>query len=155
MHSEIFQISKEPINKPMTDTEFLATDCDYTGGGFVGIVADYVSDMNEKEQLNCIKNFVSVYKNGIDYNAEEKSFVIVDKKELFKEDFHKFSNVMEGFDMKTFMNNTWADKIQDILSPRFGWYVYTEGMWEPGKEFLRSVKNKEKYYFGSVLDYHF
>ena len=156
MHSKIFQLSTEPIKEDdlMTESEFLATDCDYTGGGFVGTVADYVSSMSSTEQKQCIKEFIKAFKNGIEYHTEDNYFVVIDKKEIFKEDFHNFSTSMEGFGIKEFVNKSWANRVKDIISPTFSWYVYHEYVWEPYTDFFRTVKNGEKYYFGSVLDYH-
>lgn len=156
MHSKIFQLSKEPIEKDelMTESYFLSTDCDYTGGGFVGTVADYVSAISEKAQKQEITEFVKAFKNGIEYHEEGNYFVVVDKKEIFKEDFHDFSTTMEGFSIKEFVNKSWANRVKDIISPTFSWYVYTDLCWEPYTDFFRTVKTGEKYYFGSVLDYH-
>jgi hypothetical protein len=155
MHSNIFQLERTPLR----EEEFVTEEEFYDG--FVGIVADYVdSDIDREEEILYFINQLKPY--GIIYNPEEQSIVFKEgfKEKYFLEKFNKLKQLTSELTLEEFAGIETFDelklwKIKQLIEDKFGTYIYTENCWMPLDAFLREMEEGEKYYFGSVIDYHY
>jgi hypothetical protein len=163
MHSRIFQIETAPVDKKA----YIMTG-DFEDG-FVGQVADYVADSDNREEdiRWLIGNFESVANENdlligsslIDYNPSDSSIIFKTgfKEAYFKKKFDQLQNTVAKLTLKEFSDNGYTIyQIEKLLGEKFGFYVQmTDCGYQTVDEFIReNVKENQKYYFGNTLDYH-
>lgn len=103
MHSKIFQISQKPIEDRISEDRYYY--------GFVGKVADYVSELDTDDQLNSISWLAEtpgIRVNNIDGMA---TITVVDKKAYFTTKLTEFKNALkrlEKISLDDFIANSGA-----------------------------------------------
>lgn len=163
MHSRIFQIEASPVS-----------ECDYisTGDfedGFVGQVADYVADSdNRQDDITCLLgDFDNVTDNNslligcslYEYNSNEESIIFRTgfKEAYFKAKFESLQEITSQLTLTDFANSPYmVYQIEKLLGEKFGFYIQIkDNGYQSLDEFIRSnIKENTKYYFGNTLDYH-
>ena len=152
MHSRLYQVSDQPISK-----EELTHEYDYYEG-FVGQVADYVSERNEEEikaDIDWLGGQV-----GIDVNSDKKTFVITSKTEYFSKKYDKFKEILERlstYTLEDFISpKNWLDfyNLKNACDESYGFYVDDCG-WTTLDSWVRNAEENKTYYIGSTFDYHF
>lgn len=153
MHSRIFQISKEPIDK-----------ADYIDSGyydydhwFTNSVADYVSDDCNRDAdiewlKSCAKGLIFDKDNYGDY------FVVKNKEDYFESKFKTFQTSLDKIkectieDFSNGMLGIWS--LKNAYEEKFGFYVDVDGEVISFDSFVRCFAVNEKWYVGNTLDYH-
>lgn len=157
MHSRIFQISAKPIEK----ADYI-NETDYYDTGFIGEIADYVSDDTDRESdIEWLKQRLE----GVaDFNGD--SFTIKDQRKYFEKKFSNFLEAIKDISLLTFEDfctdaNDFSYKMYELESAyrdKFGFYIDDNGEYagtEPFDDFMRRAKNGDVFYIGATLDYHF
>lgn len=152
MHSRIFQVSMEPINKG----EYIC-DSDYYEHWFTREIADYVSDDCNRD--SCIKWLDEVAKGYLIGKDDNGEYLIVTNKEeyfaLAYENFIKALNKIGRPTLKEFGNGIDLWYLKNADEDKFGFYVDADGELMTFDAFVRRCVINEKYYIGNILDYHF
>ena len=153
MHSRIFQVSLNPIEKADYITE---SNYDYEHW-FVGSIADYVSDdCDREEDIKWLKGCVEGISFGADNNGEY--FIVESKETYFEKKFIAFKKVLDKISKCTL-----SDFVQDIFEfyqlnilyeDKYGFYIDTDEELMTFDAFIRYCVEKEKYYLGGTCDYH-
>lgn len=152
MHSRIFQVSLDPIEKANYITEG-----DYYDHWFTNSIADYVSDdCDRDEDIKWLKGCV----NGISFGADDNGeYFIVESKELyFEKSFIAFKEVLDKLNKYTLSD--FSQGIFEIYhlnisyEDKYGFYIDADGELMTLDEFVRGCVEKEKYYLGGTCDYH-
>lgn len=156
MHSRIFQISREPISKD----EYIS-EADFYDNGFIGNIADYVSDDTDRESdIEWLKQRLE----GVaDFNGD--SFTIKDQRKYFEKSFSDFLEAIKDISLLTFEDfctdandfNYKMYKLESAYRDEFEFYINDIGGYgtEPFDDFMRRAKNGDVLYIGATLDYHF
>ena len=158
MHSRIFQISKNPIDK-----EDYIDELHYYDHWFTNSVADYVNGgTNREDDIGWLKE---CYENrglsfGVDNGGEY--VIVVDKYKFFEESFEAYQKALKELSEVTiddFVTGKYGMKMCRLTSAyddQFGFYVDSK---ESGLETLdtliRHSDNGTKFYIGATIDYHF
>ena len=153
MHSRIFQISKKPV------TDYMSEDRYYDG--FVGSIADYIDSLSEEDQMESIECLKAVLGDSVRIDIENKCMTIVSKKKYFERKYERFLNMaadvskMSFEDFCSFNGDVKMYSLMYDFDDKYGYYIddYDNG-WRTIDSFMREVKNREKFYFGIVTDYH-
>ena len=153
MHSRIFQVSMEPIEK----ADYI-DESNYYDHWFINSIADYVSDdTNRTEDLDWLTSYV---KGIVVSDDEDGEFLIVtDREKYFKnafEDFKKVIDEIKNCTIKEFskgLHNMW--RIIHTYEDKYGFYVDADGELITLDNFVRTCALNEKYYIGATLDYHY
>ena len=152
MHSRIFQVSMEPIDK-----DDYIEESYYYDHWFTNSVADYVSDdCDRKKDIQWLKDCV----NGIAFGYDDHGvcFVVKSKEEYFSRAFDAFKNVLERIkdctieEFATGIDGMW--KLKDLYEEKFGFYVDADGELMAFDSFVRHCTVGRKYYIGGTVDYH-
>lgn len=161
MHSRVFQISSQPIEK-----EDYIREGDFYDLPFLGEVADYVSeDTNKSDDIEWLKN---CYQNGVEIT--EDIIVITDKKKFFEDSFERFKETLKKLEEETtieafagvdkskygFGSNIYELKCL-AEGDKFGFYMFDFndcGYPETFDEFVRGAEEGKTYYIGATFDYH-
>lgn len=154
MHSRIFQVSMEPIDK-----DDYIEESDYYDHWFTNSVADYVSDSKYRdEDLKWIEDCYDTrgIKFGVDNNGEY--LIVEDKRKYFENSFNKFMKALDKIkdctidDFATGVDGMW--KLKDSYEEKFGFYVDADGELMTFDSFVRHCAVGRKYYIGGTVDYH-
>ena len=158
MHSRIYQISKNPIDK-----EDYIEESHYWDHWFVGSIADYVNEDTDRE--SDIKWLKDCYGDqGLSFGADEggEYFIIEDKSKYFAKNFEAFQKALKELTEITiddFVTGKYGMKMCSLTSAyddEIGFYVDGDdtGM-ETFDNCIRSSSNGTKFYIGATIDYHF
>lgn len=151
MHSRIFQVSLEPIEK-----EDYIEESTYWDHWFVGEIADYVVDSDRNEDIDWLKDCCNGLTFGTDDNG--KYFIVRNKEEYFKKKFKRFKNAVDTIKsctLEEFTKEIFAVwELKNAYEERFGFYVDADGELLNFDNFIRLCIVNEKYYIGGTLDYH-
>ncbi|MBP2070751.1 MULTISPECIES: hypothetical protein [Thermoanaerobacterium] len=153
MHGLIFQLNDEIIDKD----DFLTEEELYDD--FVGIIADYVDgDIDRDAAISEL--VISLTPYGIVHDPTEQSIVFKKgfKEKFFKPRLEKLKKRIANLTLKDFIGNSntlFLYEIKNLIEEKYGIYVYTNKCWATFDEFVREMKEGQKYYFGSAIDYHF
>ncbi len=158
MHSRIFQISKQPIDK----TDYIEED-NYYDHWFTNQIADYVNgDTNRESDIDWLK---SCYNNqGLSFGADDNGeyFVIEDKNKYFAPKFERFQKLLQELsavtldDFVSHKTSLQMYSLKEAYNDRYGFYVDSEDIFLVSfDEFVRCSKVGVKYYIGATIDYHF
>lgn len=157
MHSRIFQVSLNPINKE----DYI--DCstyDYDHW-FVNEVADYIiGSADRKGDIEWLKESVNGCTFGEDDNG--KFFIVDSKEEYFSEAFDRFKEAIgkiRNIRIKEFVSKyelshaIW--EVEDAYEDNRGFYVDADGEVMTMDAFIRRCLKGEKYYIGGICNYHY
>lgn len=167
MHSRIFQVSRQKIEKD----EYYDAERYYSGEheGFAGDyseVADYVDE--DTDRISDIK-WLSQYLVGSVEFLSEDSFKIINKNKYFDDKYINFRQAVEGVQNITkeeYINDQtksgiMLDHLEQSYSEKFGFYIdeynqknYYTDFFGPLDDFMRRVQDGEVYYIGATIDYH-
>lgn len=154
MHSQIFQLSCEPISKE----EHLGEDFFYDHW-FTYTVADYVSDSSRRADVKEIAESIPGIEGGVDENGE--FFIIREKEKYFEEGFKNFLKILDELKEATLENFAEDNSVEIRMRALNEEYCYKDGFYTilnqevvPFDEFIRYGILDVKYYIGAVLDYH-
>lgn len=158
MHSRIFQISKNPIDK----VDYIG-ESHYWDHWFTNSVADYVNGDTDRE--NDIKWLKDCYGNeGLSFGVDEggEYFIVEDKSKFFAKNFEAFQKALKELTEVTiddFVTGKYGMKMYNLKSAyddELGFYVDGDdtGM-ETFDSCIRSSSNGTKFYIGATIDYHF
>ncbi|NLW24677.1 MAG: hypothetical protein GXY91_05485 [Clostridia bacterium] len=149
MHSRIFQLSDEKINKD----DFI-TEENFYEDSFIGSVADYVSDnIDRKEDIKWLMSCLEPY--GVKLDKEEESIVFPKgfKQRYFEERFKKFKETVNGMTLNDFCDSIKAWQLSQIIEKKFDFYIYVSYP-QPLDDFIRDLEEEKKYFIGGIVDYH-
>ena len=160
MHSRLYQISKAPINE---DDRITERDM-YDGGDFVPTIADYVSEIEEGYDKEDVEWFAKALNGVAEFDG--KSFTIINKEAYFRE---KFNNFLESIDelkraatFEAFIDykfNSLSDayySLKNAYDYAYAFYITSDyNGYETLDSFMRWAEEGEKYYIGTVFDYHY
>jgi hypothetical protein len=154
MHSRIFQLTEEPIDKDDYMTEW-----SFCEDSFVGAVADYVSDNCDREEdIKWLIKSLEDVKEYFTHNPKNQSITFHPgfKVEYFRERFKKFNELVSGTTLEVFANGSNAYELKSTIEDKYSFYVHHE-YWEPFDSFVRSLPSDEDEtcYFGGTVDYHY
>lgn len=153
MHSKIIQVSRDEI----TQEDWITPEDFFLDGrfeGFVGWIADYVSDWDIDTYRNdIIDSFIKDFGNSVDYCDE--SFVVA---EGFVEKYtEELLSVVKSKiqQCKSLQDATWI--CETYTGDSFGCYIYEYGFGLTPiiKWIAEWLEEGRRYYIGAVLDYHF
>lgn len=153
MHNTIYQLEENKIK-----SEDFAKKEDFYDD-FVGSVADSVDDsLDRNETINEFIDSLKPY--GIVYESYEQSIIFKKgfKEKFFKPRLEKLKKRIANLTLKDFIgdsNTLFLYEIKNLIEEKYGIYVYTNKCWATFDEFVREMEEGKKYYFGSVIDYHF
>lgn len=163
MHSRIIQISHEPIAEEDYLDEYRYVD------GFVGHIADYVSESDRASDIDWLENCLN---GAIEVSKDKSFFWVTDKAKYFErkfEGFQEYARKLSGFTLEDFAGDgearEWGEsldsvmwKLRSIYDDEYAFYV-DDGDEYAGIEtldsFMRRAVNGDKYYLGATFDYHF
>lgn len=152
MHSRIFQVSMNPINKG----EYIC-DEDYYKHWFTREIADYVSDdCNREEDIEWLTDAARGYLVNKDDDGEY--FVVANKEEYFAPAYERFMKALNEIGKPTleeFTNGIGLWNLKNAAEDKFGFYVDADGELMTFDAFIRGCVTNEKYYIGGTVDYHF
>jgi hypothetical protein len=158
MHSRIFQISKNPIDK----VDYIE-ESNYWDHWFIGSIADYVNGDTDRESdiewlKHCYNNEGLLF--GVDEGGEY--FIVEDKHKYFAKNFEAFQKALKELTDVTiddFITGKYGMNMCNLklaYDDELGFYVDGDdtGM-ETFDSCIRSSSNGTKFYIGSTIDYHF
>ena len=153
MHSRIFQVSFDPIEK-----ENYIGESHYWDHWFVGEIADYVNENTDRDDdIKWLKDCCNGFIFGEDEDGEY--FIVESKEEYFKEKFERFMEALDKIKSCTLEDfargffEMWT--LKDAYEDKFGFYVDADGELMNLDDFVRGCAKNEKYYIGATIDYHF
>lgn len=162
MHSRIFQLSKDKVTEPLTESDIITYN-----EWFVGQIADYVNENTDRENdidwlLQTLNEEVSKYititkMNNVYISITFKSGF---KEQYFKEKLIKLKELVKNLTLEDFCDpgSIVIYSIENKIESKFGFYVYNDetGYIVPFDAFVRELNGtvEETYYFGSTIDYH-
>ena len=156
MHSNIIQLSKEPLVNPLDYIAPWKYEDD-----FIGRVADYVAPCDRKKSLNWI--FCAGEEFGVSYDAQAETLTIADRQAYFREKYDRFIHIAEkvcrisfgNFCISDGLTETYMSLLRDSFDNETGLYVDSD---EFGlvtfDRFMRCAEAGVPYHIGNVLDYH-
>lgn len=152
MHSRIFQVSMEPIK----ESDYMC-EADYYDHWFTKEWADYVSDECDRDaSIEWLKDCAKGYTVSKDDNGDY--FVVTNKEEHFEDAYNAFIDALNELGkptLKEFANGFSLYSLRNAYEDKGGFYIDADGELMTFDEFIRGCAVNEKYYLGSVLDYHF
>jgi hypothetical protein len=158
MHSRIYQISKQPIDK----SDYIE-ESNYYDHWFTNQIADYVNGDTVRENdidwlMACIKD------KGISFSlfGDEIHFIVEDKIKYFESKFEAFKNAIKELSVisiEQFISGECGLSmyhLKEAYDDRFGFYVDgDETDLVTFDDFVRQAEVGVKYYIGATIDYHF
>ena len=152
MHSRIIQLSKEPIKK-----EDYIQEEDFYDSGFIGTVADYVSDETDRE--DDINWFIQAYQLESQFNKEDDSLIITKEYILsqFQKNFDELKSKVNKMSLEDFIDPIKSYGLQSIIDGPGGFYIDSKeyGLMTFDTLLRRLLEKEEKFYIGGTVDYHF
>ena len=152
MHSRIFQVSLEPINK----ADYIE-ESNYWDHWFLNEVADYVVDSDDRNaDIAWLKDCEKGY--TVNHDANGDYLVITSRTDYFKNAFKRFAETLEQIknctieNFATGMYEIWG--LENSYEDKFGFYVDADGELMTFDSFVRHCAEGEKYYIGGTIDYH-
>lgn len=152
MHSRIFQVSMEPIEK---DDYILESD--YWDHWFTREIADYV---NGSTNRNDDIRWLMMCCDGFTFDNDDKGeyFIVEDKEIYFKEKFERFMQTIDkikDYTLEDFSKGffeMWG--LKDAYEDKYGFYIDADGELITLDRFIRACALNAKYYIGGTIDYH-
>ncbi|HHW57980.1 MAG TPA: hypothetical protein GXX15_10030 [Clostridia bacterium] len=155
MHGTIFQLEE----KPLRFEEDFACEEDFYDD-FVKVIADYVNeDIDRDAEIRYFVEYLKKYKE-IMYDPQEYSIIFPKgfREEYFSERFFNLKKFVQELTLEEFSTDStkvWI--LKNLINEKYGIYIYSrQSSWITFDEFVRcNLKEGQKYYIGTVLDYHF
>ncbi|MBT1280253.1 hypothetical protein VTU32_08200 [Thermoanaerobacter sp. CM-CNRG TB177] len=154
MHGTIIQLEE----KPLRFEEDFACEEDFYDD-FVGVIADYVSDDVDRDvEIQYFIEYLKKYKE-VTYDPQEYSIIFPKgfKEEYFSARFFNLKKIVQELTLEEFSTDStkvWI--LENLIEEKYGIYIYHKETWTTFDEFVRyNLKEGQKYYIGTVLDYHF
>lgn len=152
MHSRIIELSTEPIK-----VSERICQSDYYDNGFIGYIADYVDGDTDRE--SDIKWFIKYLKDkDMILKSNDASFTFGEnvREKYFKEKYDALKECMENMSFKKFCSDSLdLYKIQMHIEDKYDFYIHHDGAYQTLDNFMRNVEDRQTWYFGGTLDYHF
>ena len=158
MHSRIYQISKEPIQK----CDYIEED-NYYDHWFTNSIADYVNGNTDRgDDIKWLKDCCE--DKGLSFGSDDNGeyFVINDKMKYFTQNFEAFQKALKKLSNTTFddfvsgESGIFLYRLKEAYNDKFGFYVECESCGcETFDGFMRCAEVGVKYYIGATIDYHF
>lgn len=157
MHSRIYQVSTQPIDK----SDYIKESFFYDHW-FLNEVADYVdAETDRQDDIEWLKDFCET--GGITFGADENGefFIIVDKNKFFEWKFKAFKDALQKLSTMTIdefvadINNLDMYEMRQAYDETHGFYVCDNDDVKTLDELVRFAKTDTKYYIGATIDYHF
>lgn len=154
MHSRIFQVSTEPIDK----SDYI-TESSFWGHWFIGSIADYISEnCYRDEDLKWFEDCSE--QKGIEFGVDENGeyFIVLNKQKYFENSFHKFMTTIDKIknytidDFVNGFNEMWH--LKNAYEDKYGFYIDADGELMTFDNFIRDCAMEEKFYIGGTIDYH-
>ena len=154
MHSRIIQLSRSPISKDDWTDESKYFD------GFVGSIADCVGEIPEENRSYEIEQLMS---SAIAIDRNNEVIMIISKEAYFKDRYLRFKRVLHEIDavsFEEFMNgraSVGMMNINDSYNDKFGIYIDCDDVCglDTLDSFMRLVNNRDVFYIGNIVDYHY
>lgn len=158
MQGRIFQISKKPVEDRISEDRYYY--------GFVGKVADYVSELDTDEQLNSISWLAETPGIRVDNIDGMATITVVDKKAYFAAKLTEFKNALkklEKISLEDFIEHSGALETgmwmaSEAYEETSGFYVDDDdeqfGIITLDK-FMRKADEGSVWYIGTVIEYNF
>ena len=151
-HSRIFEVSKYK----MDPSDWLVAD-ELAESTFVGNIADYVRNIGDIDRQESIE-WLSKYTVGaLDVTLEDSDYKLAlaqnAKQTYFKERFESLKSMINKMTIDEFADDLTAWTMQELITQRYSFYVYEEGLYQTLDNFVRNAKDGEIYYICGVLDY--
>lgn len=157
MHSRIYQISRNPIDK----YDYIEEDR-YYDHWFTNSVADYVDDDTDRtDDIQWLKD--CYMDSGLSFDTDDNGeyFIVEDKVKYFASKFKTFQAALKELSEITldeFVSNKIDGQmyiLQDAYDSKFGFYVDGEETYlETFDSFMRYANIGDKFYIGATIDYH-
>lgn len=153
MHSRIFQVSMEPIEK-----DYYICESDYWESWFLNSIADYVNDdCDRTEDIQWLKDCCD---NAMTFGQDKNGdyFIINSKTKYFEKAFERFKLALDKIkdttidDFAQGIFEVW--QLKNAHEDRFGFYADVDGELMTFDAFVRLCATGEKYYIGGTIDYH-
>lgn len=158
MHSRIYQISKNPIDK-----EDYIEESNYWDHWFIGSIADYVNgDTDREDDIKWLKDCYE--ERGISFGVDDDGeyIVIEDKVKYFTPKFEFFQKALRELPASTIDDFIGCEcgyslyNLKAAYDDEFGFYVDGDDTsMETFDSFIRSSSNGMKFYIGATIDYHY
>lgn len=152
MHSRIFQVSKEPIEKE----DYIKEDNYIYEHWFLNSIADYVSDNCDRNvDIRWLQDCALGFTFGTDDNGEY--FIVNSKEEYFKSSFEGFKKALEALhniSIEQFVSYVNIYGLNTYYNEKYGFYIDIDDELMTLDSFVRYCNNGEKYYIGGTVDYH-
>ena len=159
MHSRIFQISANPIERE-DYIDSLYYDYEHW---FTYRIADYVRDSDRDADIEWLSNCKNGFTIGKDAHGDY--IIINSKEEYFAAQFESFKRELEKITRVTlddFISGIDLYSLNDANEEKFGFYVeycHYKGIYDNETitfdQFVRNCSIGVKYYIGGTVDYHF
>lgn len=156
MHSRIYQISTEPIDK----VDYIE-ESHYWDHWFTNSVADYVN--GDTDRVGDIKWLKDCYESrGVSFGTDDNGeyFIVTDKLRYFTPKFEEFKNVLKEIS-KVAIDDFISDafglpmyKLESAYDEKFGFYIDWDDDLLTLDDFIRCAEVGTKYYIGATIDYH-
>lgn len=157
MHSRIFQVSREPIDK-----EDYIDESNYYDHWFTNLIADCVNgDTDRGDDVKWLKECYE--KSGLSFGKDSggEYFIIDDKAKYFKPKFEEFCKALDELkkitleDFSSNKCNMPVYLLKGAHNDKFGFYIDSdETSLRTLDEFVRYADIGIKYYIGVTIDYH-
>ena len=157
MHSRIYQISKEPINK----RDYIE-ESHYYDHWFTNSVADYVNGNTDRDDdIQWLKDCYE--ERGLSFGTDNNGeyLVVEDKVKYFTVKFETFQKTLTELSKTTlddFANGECGYslyKLKEAYCDKFGFYAEIEEADTIEFDgFVRLAEVGVKYYIGATIDYH-
>lgn len=144
----IVQLSSKPITKYITADDFV-----YSDDSFIGEIADYVYEASEPYD-ELISMFLEDMNGSVEYNKENNSIKIIDKKKYFESAYNEFLKLSENLSVEEYMDSHLSYKLRENLNETFGTYVFNDYAKTLQEQMLEANEGDE-YYIGGIFWYHF
>lgn len=157
MTGYIVQISETPISE---DEYASINRYETESRNEIFVVADHINEASSEEADEGYSNhgFFSIME-GIKYNANEKSIVVVDKNAFFRERYEAFIelvNRLSDASIEDFAGLKLRHDLFELQHTYESYLTYVDNGWEPKTldRLIRDSAEGTKYYFGAVFRFH-
>lgn len=154
MHSKIYQIAEQPIDPEnyITESDFYENSSDF---------ADYVADMDEEDQEECIADLASGWLEGI-FEVNGRELTVLDSTDFLNEWAKEMRELTEELTMENVMDNlykirSFTERTHRDIHSRFvldGWSAPLPETFADFVLYARNFEPGKKLYVGGVVDFH-
>ena len=149
-HSRIFELSKDKIDKD----DYLTASY-FDEGSFVGEIAEYTSDSEDRDaDIDWLKKVTDgvfeITKDG------KVRFLNGGKVKYFANRYNSFMAKVRDMTIEQFSSGSYdAYVLREIIDDKFSFYVYADNGLDTLDSFIRDAAEGTEYYIGGIVDYKF